>query len=399
MFFFIAYVHSAPYAGWVNCAHPLLNENRLKLGVFGFNGRSPSHTVLDELYMPSWRGILDIGRTADAAGFEALVPFARWKTGRASDSPNLERLDVYDPFVWAAGLGQATSACTVMATAHMSLVHPVIVAKQGATVDHVSGGRFALNVVAGWNEPEFRMFGGAMAAHADRYAQAAEWMEVLQRLWREQDDFDYEGRFYSIKKGESFPKPLQSPPPIMNAGGSDKGRAFAAKYADMCFTIVKSSDAGGAKADVDAYRDLARRDFGRSIQVWTIAYVIQRDSQAEADAYERRINEHADAKSVDAMLTMLGAESQSMPPAALHAIRNRYICGAGGFPLVGTADRIVETLTRLSMAGIDGVLLCWIDFDDGLARWTRDVMPRLVQAQLRRSHRIDAGSHGAEAAA
>jgi len=372
----------------MNLTNPLFNENRMKLGVFGFNGQAPSNSILDELYVPTWPGVLDIGAKADVAGFEALVPFARWKHGRSRDSVNLAAMDVFDPFVWAGGLGQATHYPAVMATSHMSLMHPVIAAKQSATIDHISNGRFALNVVAGWNEPEFRMFGGALEGHSDRYAQAAEWMEVLRRLWREEDEFDFEGKFYSIKKGESFPKPVQKPfPPIMNAGGSDKGREFAAKYADMCFTLIRSDEPEGAKADVDAYRELAKRDFGRNIQVWTVAYVIQRDSQAEAEAYQHRILENADQRANDTMMAMLGNQSKMMSKEAFQLFKNRYIAGAGGFPLVGSAERIVDTLSRLSKAGVDGVLLCWIDYMDGLTRWVRDIMPMLEQVGLRRPFR------------
>jgi dimethylsulfone monooxygenase len=376
----------AQVAKTMNPNNPLLGENRLKLGVFGFNGQAPSNTMLDELYTPSWQRILSIGATADAAGFEALVPFARWKHGRIRDAVNTAAMDVFDPYVWAAGLSQATSHPAVMATSHMSLIHPVIVAKQAATIDHISNGRFALNVVAGWNEPEFRMFGGTLAEHTDRYAQAAEWMEVLKRLWCEQDEFDFDGQYYSIKKGESFPKPIQKPfPPIMSAGGSDKGRLFAAKYADMCFTLIRSDEPEGAKNDVDAFRDLARREFGRDIHVWTVCYVIQRDTQAEADAYQQRILDNADNRANDAMMAMLGTQSKMMSKEAFLAFRNRYIAGAGGFPLVGTAERIVDRCRRLSEAGVDGLLLCWIDYADGLARWSRDVMPMLEGAGLRRA--------------
>jgi FMNH2-dependent dimethyl sulfone monooxygenase len=364
--------------------NPLFNANRLKLGVFGFNGQAPSNTILDELYVPTWPRILDIGLAADAAGFEALVPFARWKYGRNRDSLNVAALDVYDPFIWAAGLAQATRHIALLATSHMSLVHPVIAAKQSATIDQVAGGRFALNVVAGWNEPEFLMFGGSLQEHTDRYAQAAEWMQVISQLWRAREEFDFEGAFYSIKKGESFPKPIQTPmPPIMSAGGSDKGRHFAAKYADLCFTLLRSDDPDAAVADVNAYRELAKREFGRHIQVWTVAYVIQRDSQAEADAYQKRVLDHADRGANDAMMAMLGAQSKMMSAEAFVAFKNRYIAGAGGFPLVGTTDRIADRCARLSAAGVDGVLLCWIDFADGLARWTRGVMPLLEQAGLR----------------
>ena len=366
--------------------NPLFNDNRLKLGVFGFNGQAPSHTMLDELHVPTWPRILDVGALADTAGFEALVPFARWKHGKTRDAVDPATLDVYDPFIWAAGLGQATRHPAVMATAHMSLIHPIIAAKQAATVDQISGGRFALNVVAGWNAPEFEMFGGDLKTHGDRYAQAAEWMEVITRLWRETDDFDFNGSFYSIKKGESFPKPLQTPaPPIMSAGGSEQGRSFAARYADMCFTLLRSNQPEAAKADADAYRELARRDFGRHIQVWTVAYVIQRDTQAEAEAYQRHVLANADHRANDAMMAMLGAQSKMMSPEAFLAFKNRYIAGAGGFPLVGTAEYIVEQCGRLSAAGIDGLLLCWIDYVDGLHRWNRSVMPMLEQASLRRA--------------
>jgi alkanesulfonate monooxygenase SsuD/methylene tetrahydromethanopterin reductase-like flavin-dependent oxidoreductase (luciferase family) len=373
--------------------NPIFGENRMKLGIFGFNGRAPSHTILDELYVPRWPDIVDIGTAACAAGFEALVPFARWKTGGAPNLLPAGYRDVYDPFIWAAGLGQATRHPAVMATAHMSLMHPIIVAKQGATIDQVSGGRFALNVVAGWNEPEFRMFGGALEGHTDRYAQAGEWLEVLTRFWQQQEDFDFEGQYYTIRKGESLPKPQQAPmPPIMNAGGSDKGRAFAAKYADLCFTLVKGDAPEAAAADVSGYRDLARRDYGRGIQVWTIAYVIQRDTEQEARRYQQHIIENADITSVDAMMAMLSAQSQMMSAEAFQAMKNRYICGAGGFPLVGTADTITDTLRRLAGAGIDGVMLCWVDFADGLARWNRDIMPRLEQLGLRHTFRPDAAT-------
>jgi alkanesulfonate monooxygenase SsuD/methylene tetrahydromethanopterin reductase-like flavin-dependent oxidoreductase (luciferase family) len=231
------------------------------------------------------------------------------------------------------------------------------------------------------------MFGGVLEAHGDRYAQAGEWMEIVRRLWSEEEEFDYEGAFFTIRKGESFPKPLQTPlPPVMNAGGSDAGRAFAAKYADLCFTLIKSGEPEGAQADADAYRDLARRDFDRRIQVWTVAYVIQRETQAEAEAYHQHVLDNADVGATDSMLAMLGQQSKMMSPEAFQAFRSRYIVGAGGFPLVGSADQIVDKIRRLSNAGVDGLLLCWVDYADGLTRWTRDVSSRLEQAGLRQSH-------------
>ena len=78
-------------------------------------------------------------------------------------------------------------------------MHPVAVAKMGATIDHISNGRFALNVVAGWFKNEFDMFGAGMRPHDDRYAYAAEWIDVM-RLWIEEEAFDYEGEYFSGKE-------------------------------------------------------------------------------------------------------------------------------------------------------------------------------------------------------
>ena len=120
--------------------------------------------------------------------------------------------------------------------------------------------------------------------------------------------------------------------------------------------------------------------------------MIQRDTEQEARRYQQHIIENADITSVDAMMAMLSAQSQMMSAEAFQAMKNRYICGAGGFPLVGTADTITDTLRRLAGAGIDGVMLCWVDFADGLARWNRDIMPRLEQLGLRHTFRPDAAT-------
>jgi dimethylsulfone monooxygenase len=78
------------------------------------------------------------------------------------------------------------------------------------------------------------MFGAPMLEHDALYDYAAEWLEIIRRLWTADDEFDYEGRFFEIVKGFHQPKPLQTPcPPIMNAGSSATGARFAAKYTDI----------------------------------------------------------------------------------------------------------------------------------------------------------------------
>ena len=79
--------------------------------------------------------------------------------------------------------------------------------------------------------------------HDTRYDHAAEWIEVIKLLWSREEDFDYEGKFVRVSKGFAMPKPIQKPfPALMNAGGSEKGRHFAAKYCDIAFVVLTSHD-------------------------------------------------------------------------------------------------------------------------------------------------------------
>lgn len=365
--------------------NPLFNDNQLKLGLFALNGIGIAMTTAPEAPHARWAESAAATRLADKAGFEANVPYARWR-GFVEDDPGHKSSVALESFTWAGATSQVAHRSAVFATQHVATAHPIVVAKQCASVDQISGGRFGLNVVAGWNKPEFDMFGTPFKEHGDRYAQAAEWLDILKRLWAEDDPFDFEGDYYRISKAISFPKPLQHPSPaIMNAGGSERGRAFAARYSDMAFVIVKSEEPDAIAAEVRAYRDLARNDFDRDLQVWTNAYVVQRDSDAEArDFLNYYAVERGDDVALEGWMQLQGLHSQLMPPAQLEAMRFRFKAGNGGYELVGTADRIVERLKKLSDAGIDGVLLSWVGFEDGLERWNRDIMPRLVQAGLRR---------------
>ena len=84
-----------------------------------------------------------------------------------------------------------TNYCTVLATVHVPLVHPLMVAKMAATIDHVTGGRFAMNVVCGWFKNEFDMFGAHMRPHDDRYKYATEWLDFVRRAWTQDEEFDF----------------------------------------------------------------------------------------------------------------------------------------------------------------------------------------------------------------
>lgn len=365
--------------------NPLLNANRLKLGIFGTNGKGAAQTLVPEAYRPTWAASVQTARMADAAGFEAVLAYARWK-GYIAGQPAHPSGITLDPFTWSAAIAAVTERIAVIPTVHAPAMHPVAAAKQCATIDIISGGRLALNVVGGWNAPELAMFGAPMAEHDARYDHLEEWLWILQRLWREENEFDHAGRFFAVQRGSSMPKPLQRPgPPIVNAGGSDRGQAFACEHGDVCFLILRTEDPDDIAAQIASYKTMARERYGRQVQVWTYVYCVQRETTAEAERYLNRYAvEMEDGPSLDAWSAGVGSQTKILSsPEAVQAFRKRFAAGAGGSGLVGTAADIAARLQVLSEAGLDGVLLTWVDFVDGLERFIADVLPRLEARGLR----------------
>ena len=378
-------------AGKAKLSNPIFGPNKLKLGIFGINGKGTANTLVADFHRPTWSANLTAARLADEAGLEAIVPYARWK---GHELGNLEHPSgiVLDPYTWAAGLAQATKHSAIFVTSHAATYHPIAVAKQCATIDIISGGRFGLNVVAGWNRPELEMFGAPLKEHDERYRHLTEWMDIVLRLWTEDEEFDFHGEFFDIVRGGSRPQPLQRPrPPIMNAGSSGTGQMFAARVADMCFVQISSDDRRKQQEQVEFYKRLARERFGREVQVWTMATIVHRDTRKEADEYLNHYAvEMADNPSIDAWLGTLVANAKGMVRPEMAQRRMRAAAGAGGSLVVGDGESIAAEMVALNQVGIDGLLLSWVNFEDGLKRLRGDVLPRLEAAGLRMPFRAEA---------
>jgi alkanesulfonate monooxygenase SsuD/methylene tetrahydromethanopterin reductase-like flavin-dependent oxidoreductase (luciferase family) len=363
--------------------NPVFNDRKLKLGTFGTNlDRGCAISTINGVLEINWPNTLELAKISEAMEFEALVPIGRWHGFGGVTNFNGPG---FECFSWASAIGASTHYSGIFATSHVPTIHPVMAAKQATTIDHVTGGRFALNIVTGWNRPEIEMFGSPLMEHNDRYDCAAEWLHILKELWTRQEPFDFEGRFYTIKKGYLEPKPIQKPfPPVMNAGGSEKGQHFAAKYCDMVYVVFGSHDFDDCKAKVDSYRELARKEYGRDIQVWSYAYVVQGDTEKEAkDYFEDYVNAKGDWEAVSNLVETMIANAKTLPPPVLAEMKKHFIAGWGGYPLIGTPEQIVDGLLRMSKMGLDGTLLNWPRYIED-QRWFKDkVYPLVQQAGLR----------------
>ena len=233
--------------------HPLKGPNRLKLGVFSTNADGGlAITDVPERWLASWDDNLTAAQIADRAGLEFVLPIARWK---GFGGKNRVREHSFETFTWAAGLAAATEHIGLFMTVHVPLVHPLYAAKALATVDHISHGRAGLNIVCGWNPKEFGMFGTPLVEKG--YDQAAEWIEIVEKLYASDEPIDYDGTYYHLKEAVSRPASLQVPRPVtMNAAFGGPGRDFAAGHCDYLFTTFSEiAEAGKHVADISERAD------------------------------------------------------------------------------------------------------------------------------------------------
>jgi len=362
----------------------LFSDNKLKLGTFGANvSNGCAATLADGHLEMTWPNTRSIVTAADALGFEIDVPVARWKGFGGQTNFNGT---CFETLTWASGLAAVTNHSTIFSTSHVPTLHPIVAAKQCTTADHISNGRFGLNIVCGWFADEFQMFGSPMMEHQQRYDYAAEWIEVVKKLWTVEEEFDFEGRFFKIEKGFHQPKPLQRPhPPIMNAGSSPTGARFAAKYADVAFFALRDETIPNNGPPIEALRQLGKEEFGRTFQIWANGWVVCRRTEKEAQDYAHHfIYEKGDWAAADNLVAQIGVQHTHLPRDVLERVRYRFLAGWGGLPLVGTPEQIVDKLSQVSAIGIDGMVLSWVNYDEGLEQWGREVMPLLEQEGLRK---------------
>jgi alkanesulfonate monooxygenase SsuD/methylene tetrahydromethanopterin reductase-like flavin-dependent oxidoreductase (luciferase family) len=170
----------------------------------------------------------------------------------------------------------------------------------------------------------------------------------------------------------------------MSAGASPKGRQFAAQFADVNFINLDAHDFDGVKKRVDASRKTAWDECNREIQVWTNAYIFQADTEAEARAfYYECVFKKGDWEGVENLVSVMGLNSQSIPAPVLQHLKEHFIAGWVGYPLIGTKEQVVDGLALLERAGFDGIVLSWPRYIEGMHQFKAETFPLVQQAGLR----------------
>jgi alkanesulfonate monooxygenase SsuD/methylene tetrahydromethanopterin reductase-like flavin-dependent oxidoreductase (luciferase family) len=326
-----------------------------------------------------WSEIEMLAHAADSAGLEFILPIARWK-GYGGETK--VRAASFETLTHAAAVAAITRRIAIFSTIHVPLVHPVFAAKALMTIDHVSRGRAGLNIVCGWNQEEFDMFGHRQSEHDDRYRRGLEWFSVLLRIFASEAPFDHEGEFYTLRQVIGAPAPVQRPRPvILSAAFSPAGRRFAAATSDFLFTSLRTFDS--AKPHLAEIHRLAA-GAGREVGVLTTTHVVCRETDAEArQYYDYYAGEMADTEAVDFHQRKKDAHYGAVEPDAVKLERQRYAGGTGSYPLIGSPQTIAEKIVQIQKLGFSGATLSFVNFNEELPFFVDRVLPLLRQAGLR----------------
>jgi dimethylsulfone monooxygenase len=355
-----------------------VSDGDFRLGVFSANAdRGLSFTTVEEQWRAEWSEIAEAARIADQGGIDFFLPIARWRGfgGRTN-----VRGRSFETFTFAAGLATITQRMALFMTVHVPLVHPLYAAKALASVDQMSGGRAGLNIVCGWNPDEFEMFGIELSEAP--YDRAAEWFEIINRVYMSDEPVDFIGKYYRVKGGMTDPKPIQRPRPVsMNAAFGPPGRDFAAANCDHIFTSFSDLETG-RKHILDIGDRAAAK--GRTVGVFTVGHVVCRPTQAEAEHYyERYSRTYVDEEAVEYHVRQKAAFSNSHDEAAFKLHKQRFAAGTGSYPLVGTPSTIAAELAKICAAGFSGIALSFVNYLQELPYFCRTVVP--LMKELRRA--------------
>jgi FMNH2-dependent dimethyl sulfone monooxygenase len=358
--------------------HSFLTHDRFLLGTFSSNcAGGMTVSKLPERWVASWENNLKLGRMLDAAGIDFMLPIARWiGYGGETDFHG----GVLETITWATALLASTQRITVFGTIHTAANHPVVVAKQIATMAQIGANRVGLNIVAGWNKPEYEALGLKLPEdHETRYGYAQEWFDIVHKLWTTEGKFNWDGKYFQLRNTYGNPRPSVLPP-ILNAAGSGQGREFASKNANFLFT--PAIDLERSKGEVAELKAMGQNK-GRKVDVLTFSHVVCRPSEAEAKARWQEILDNADWAAVDNLVALQFAHAQSFPHDLLALIRERMAAGHGGFPLVGTPEQVADGICSLHATGFRGTTLSFVDYVEEFPYFRDNVLPILHARGIR----------------
>jgi len=291
----------------------------------------------------------DMMRRAEDLGFESTLIAERWL---GTDHP---------AWILSSALAAITRKMELMVAVHPGIITPQAVAKFTASLDRISQGRAALNIVNGWFKAEFETFGtGHLTAEEDaRYRRMDEFLQVIHGMWGD-ENFHFNGEFYKVDGQTSPLKPVQNPnPPIYAASRNDAGKEIVARYGDNWFAdyvadyrVWEQNVEDAAEAIADMKVRAAR--YGRKLNFSMSCHVICSHSTEDAIDQANQLEAHG--------------KTSRLAWVASKAL---------GTGFVGTPETIAHRIGRFEAAGVETMMLQFHPMMEGMETFAREIMPLL----------------------
>ncbi|OON68248.1 LLM class flavin-dependent oxidoreductase [Hymenobacter sp. CRA2] len=304
--------------------------------------------VEDENMRADWDYVKTLAQRSEELGYDlSLIAELNLNDIKGEEAPSL------DAWSTAAALAAVTKKLELMVAVRPTFHSPALLAKQAANIDHISGGRLSLNVVSSWWQDEAKKYGVHFEQHDDRYARTAEWLQVVDNLWK-QDHFSFKGKYYEVTDSILQPKPVSRPRPFLYAGGESE--AAKNMIAAQCDGYVMHGDApeaiGRRIRDLQERRDrlgLPPMKFG------VAAYSIVRNTEAEVKKELERITnvQGSAAGYKNYQQWLAGTQLENQVSLQDYSVSNRGLRSG----LTGTPQQIADRVGEFEAAGVDLFLL------------------------------------------
>ncbi|WP_374487677.1 dimethylsulfone monooxygenase SfnG [Zoogloea sp.] len=311
-----------------------------------------------------------LAQLAEEAGFEYALSQIRFTAGYGAENQ-------HESVSFSHALLAATSKLRVIAAILPGPWHPAVLAKQISTIDHLTGGRIAVNIVSGWFKGEFTAIGEPWLEHDERYRRSEEFIQALKGIWTE-NNFTLKGDFYRFHDYTLSPKPLQKPHPEIFQGGSSRAaRDMAARVSDWYFTNGNTPE--GIKAQIDDIRAKAAAN-NHQVKIGVNAFIVVRDTEEEARAVVQEIIDKADHEAVRAFGDAVTQAGKASPEGDGNWAKSTFedlVQYNDGFRtnLIGTPQQVAERIVALKAVGVDLILSGFLHFQEEVEYFGRKVLP------------------------
>ncbi len=355
----------------------------MKFGVFLPNG-SNGYLVTKAIppYLPTWELNKAVTLEAERQGLDFVLSMMKYR-GFGGETGFWDAC--MESFTLMASLASVTERIGLIPTTTVLALHPAYVARMMATLDDVSNGRAGLNIVTGWNKPEYEQMGlwRGDAYYEQRYEYALDYVNILRELWS-RGRVTHKSRFFELEDCSCLPTP-EHEIPIVAAGQSEVGRRFVATIGGHNFVMSHPERVHALAADLKEQAEAT----GNDVATYALLHLVAEETDEKAAQTARDIAKGADVGAIETMIA--SAKLDTVQDGTTEQLRKTveedllagdpeegHMAFMGIPAIVGSYETVARKIDVLAAdPNVEGILFSWPDWVDGIRRFGEEVIPRL----------------------